>query len=100
MTFALGVVGGTVKVIELEITTMVELTDGRAELIVPTGVVAFKDGAGVLALAIGVEELVSGNGLRGKSELLPVEPVETDAKGAVELADGVMRPLLPVADDV
>lgn len=42
-----------------------------------------------------------GNGERGESELVPVEPVDTGAVGVaiVELPEGVMMPLLPVADE-
>jgi hypothetical protein len=100
VTFELGMDGGMTNVIELETTTVVEFRDGAAELMVPTGVVAFEDGAGELALPTGVDELVRGNGLRGASELVPVDPVEAEAMGAVELADGVMIPLFAVADEV
>lgn len=98
--FAMGVDAGTVKLKELETNTRVELEGGTAELIVPTGVVALEDGPGVVALPNGVDELVRGKGLRGTSELVPVEPVETEATGPVELAEGVVIPLLPVAEEV
>ena len=100
VVFALGVDTGTVKLKELETNTRVELEGGTAELMVPTGVVALEDGPGVLALPTGVDELVRGKGLRGSSELVPVEPVETEATGPVELAEGVIMPLLPVAEEV
>jgi hypothetical protein len=98
--FVLGVDAGTVKLKELETNTRVELEGGTAELMAPTGVVALEDGPGVLALPTGVDELVRGKGLRGSSELVPVEPVETEATGPVELAEGVIMPLLPVAEEV
>jgi len=65
----------------------------------------------VPTLTIGVEELVIGNGLRGASEMEPVESMDADDSGKLvfsapvetgveTLAEGVMIPPFPVAEEV
>jgi hypothetical protein len=85
-------------------TVMDELEDGAGLLTVPTETVEFDEGIGLLMLPIGVDEDGIGNGLRGESEFVPVERLETGAvgKSIVEFADGVggMMPPPPVPDEV
>jgi cyanate lyase len=52
-----------------------------------------------LMLASGVE-LINGNGERGWSEFVPVDPMELVGTDDEALADGVMIPLSPVAEEV
>jgi hypothetical protein len=85
-------------------TVMEEFEDGIGLLIVPTETVEFEEGIGLLTLPTGVEDDGIGNGLRGESELVPVDRLETGAVGKtiVEFADGVggIIPPPPVPDEV